>query len=122
MFSLGTGLMRLLNFGLMGLLAIALLVGAYKAFTGHYIDIGRGQVTNEVQAQNNALDNRVADVNENVVHDVVHTTQVIERNSKDVEYVIHNQPSQPLSNVSNARLNSVYEQQRSVREASQNAK
>ena len=122
MFSLGTGITRILNFVLMGALALALLVGAYKMFTGHYVDIGRNQVTSEVQAQNNALDNQVDTVNTKVIHDVTHETQVIEHNSKDVEYVIRNQPSQPLSNVSDARLNSVYEQQRSVREASQKSK
>lgn len=119
---LGTGIMRLVNMGLLILLAGALILGAYKAFTGHYINIGRGQVTNEVSAQNNALDNRVDVVNHDVVHDVTHTTDVIIRNSHDVEYVVTHSPTEPISNVSRNRLDVVYNQQQSVREASQKSK
>lgn len=119
---LGTGIMRLVNIGLIIAVAIGLAVAGYKLFTGHYIDIGRGQVTNEIHAQNEALDNKVDAVNTEVIHDVTHETQLIEHNSKDIEYVIRNMPTEQISNVSDARLNSVYEQQRSVREASQGSK
>lgn len=119
---LGTGVTRLINMGLILILASALIFGAYRAFTGHYIGIGRQQVTNQIQAQNNQLENEVTAVNQNVVHDVTHTTDIINRHSEDVIYVVRNSPTEPISNVTRNRLDVVYIQQQSVREASQKSK
>jgi hypothetical protein len=115
---LGTGITRLVNMGLILVLAGGLIFGAYHAFTHHYVNIGRNQVTNQVNAQNNALDNQVNAVNTQVVHDVTHTTDVINHKSEDVIYVVKNSPVEPLAPVTRNRLNVVHDQQQSVRKTS----
>src|SRR5213595_755550 len=109
----GTGPYRLLYMGLALLAAIGIIFGAYKAFTGHYVNIGRNQVTNQINNQNAELTNRVSNVNDNIAVRVTNSTAQINKNSQVIEDEVHATPSQPISNVTLNRLERVHEQQRS---------
>src|SRR5687768_1425757 len=119
MFSLGTGLMRIVNFVLIGVVVIGLLIAGYQAWTGRYVEKGRQEVITEVTENNRKLDRRVEEINENIVRRNITTTETIDRRSKEVEDEIRNQPSEPISNVTSVRIERVREQQRDIREASQ---
>lgn len=112
MFSLGTGLMRFVNMGLMAVLALALVWGAWSAVKNNWVDQGREEVREQVEDDNQNLTNQVTKVNDEINHRVTVNTEVIDRRSRQIEDAINDQPSENLSNVSRVRLERVREQQR----------
>jgi hypothetical protein len=117
MFTLGTGIMRLVNIGLMVLVAVGLMYAAWSAIKGRWVEQGRQEVITEVEKRNRELTEHVITVNENIVRRVITETRTIDRRSREIEDIVNEQPSEPLSNVTRARLERVREQQRHIREA-----
>lgn len=112
MFSLGTGVMRFVNMGLIVALLVIAALAAWNSYKDNLRDEGRQEVVAEVEAGNERLEDHVTTVNENINRRVVNETVTIDRRSREVEEVINAQPSETLSNVSRARLERVREQQR----------
>lgn len=98
------------------LIIIAALTGAVWKVYNNIKQVGRNEVTTQIQDQNQKLDENVRQVNENITRRVINETHNIERRSKEVEEVINAQPSEALSNVTRARLERVRDQQQAVRE------
>jgi hypothetical protein len=115
---LGTGLMRIVNIGLLLLIAGVVIVAAWNSYKDGIREEGRDEVRTEVDTRNDELDQRVVVVNDNIIRRVIDETVLIDRRSREIEDEIRNQPSEPLTNVSRIRVERVYEQQRDIREAS----
>jgi cell division protein FtsB len=117
--SLGTGIMKIVNIGLMLLVAGGIIFAAWNAIKGKWINEGRDQVTEQVEDDNQNLTNHVTTLNDEINRRVVITDQVINRNSREIEDAIDEQPSEAISNVTRTRLDRVREQQqRDIPEAS----
>jgi Tfp pilus assembly protein PilE len=115
---MGTGIMRIVNFFLVGALVVILLLAAWNSYKEGIRDEGRQEVRTEVQQKNDELDRHVTEVNENITRRVIRTNETIEHKSRTIEDDIKSQPSEPITNVTRRRLERVREQQRDIREAS----
>ncbi len=114
---LGTGIMRIVNFVLIATAAFLLIYAAWSSYKDGIRDEGRQEVIEEVEKKNDVLDRRITEVNENIVRRVTTTTENIDRRSREIEDVINDQPSEPITNVTRTRLERVREQQRNLPEA-----
>jgi hypothetical protein len=117
----GTGPYRLLYMAIAIIGSLGIIFGAYKMFTNHYVHIGEHKITNQINAQNNALDNKVISVNQNVTTGVSKEQATNANRSSEVQNAINNSASEPLSNVSRNRLDVVRHQQ-SVRKTGKNTR
>ncbi len=107
--------------GLILVLVGALLFAAWNSYKDNIRQEGRDEITEQVEADNEKLEDHVTQVNENIVRRVTTTTEKIDRRSRIIEDAINDQPSEPITNVTKSRLDLVREQQRAVRQADSKA-